>query len=183
MMHIADRTLSAIAFGLTAVGVVCVVAMMGLTTVDVIARYVFNSPTLWADEIASYLLIAIVFLGLAPNVRQDAHIRIDVVTNLVTGRVRAALEVFAYAAGIIFSVLLLLGTWTRFENFYDRGTVSDSPLMTPMWLPMLPVLISAAVLVLVMVVGFFAAMAALLSGRELPASASNRTPTQTKDTP
>ena len=48
-------------------GVVCVVAMMVLTTVDVIARYVFNRPTLWADEIASYLLIAIVFLGLAPN--------------------------------------------------------------------------------------------------------------------
>src|SRR5690349_11963595 len=107
MAHTIDRALSAIAFGLSAVGVVCVVAMMGLTTVDVIARYVFNSPTLWADEVASYLLIAIVFLGLAPNIRQDAHIRIDVITNLVKGRVRVALEVFAYAVGIIFALLLL----------------------------------------------------------------------------
>lgn len=179
MAHITDRVLSAIAFGLTAVGVVCVVVMMGLTTVDVIARYVFNSPTLWADELASYLLIAIVFLGLAPNVRQDAHIRIDVITNLVTGRVRAALEVFAYGAGIVFSVLLLLGTWTRFANFYDRGIVSDSPLVTPLWLPMLPVVIGAAVLVLTMIVGFFVTTSALLSGRGVPTD----TTTPSKDTP
>lgn len=168
MAHTIERALSAIAFGLTAAGVVCVVAMMGLTTVDVIARYVFNSPTLWADEVASYLLIAIVFLGLAPNIRQDAHIRIDVVTNLVKGRVRAALEAFAYGAGIIFSVLLLLGVWTRFANFYDRGIVSDSPLMTPLWLPMVPVLAGAAVLVLTMVVGFFVTTTTLLSGSALP---------------
>ena len=167
MMHNTDRALSAISFGLTAVGVICVVAMMGLTTVDVIARYVFNSPTLWADEVSSYLLIAIVFLGLAPNVRQDAHIRIDVLTNLVSGRMRAALEVFAYAVGIIFSVLLLLGTWTRFANFYARGIISDSPLMTPMWLPMVPVIIGAAVLVLTMVVGFIVTTTALIAGRPL----------------
>jgi C4-dicarboxylate transporter DctQ subunit len=179
MRHVTDRALSAIAFGLTAVGVVCVVAMMGLTTVDVIARYAFNSPTLWADEIASYLLIAIVFLGLAPNVRQDAHIRIDVLTNLVTGRVRAALEVFAYGVGIIFSVLLLLGVWTRFANFYDRGVISDSPLMTPLWLPMVPVVIGAAVLVLTMTVGFVVALAAFLSGRALP----TQEPSHSKDTP
>ncbi len=174
-MHITDRALSAIAFGLTAVGVVCVVAMMGLTTVDVIARYAFNSPTLWADEIASYLLIAIVFLGLAPNVRQDAHIRIDVLTSLVTGRVRAALEVFAYGAGIVFSVLLLLGVWTRFANFYNREIISESPLMTPLWLPMVPVVIGAAVLVLTMVVGFIATTMTLLGASALP--------TQPKDTP
>jgi C4-dicarboxylate transporter, DctQ subunit len=174
MMHITDRALSAIAYGLTAVGVVCVVTMMGLTTVDVIARYVFNSPTLWADEIASYLLIAIVFLGLAPNVRQDAHIRIDVLTNLVTGRVRAAMEVFAYGAGIVFSVLLLLGVWTRFANFYDRGIISDTPLMTPLWLPMLPVIVGAVVLVLTMVVGFIVTMTALLGGRALPTQPKDR---------
>ena len=63
--------------------------MMVLTTADVVARYVFNSPTMWADEMASYLLIAIVFLGLAQNLRTDGHIRIDVITNLLSSRSRA----------------------------------------------------------------------------------------------
>jgi TRAP-type C4-dicarboxylate transport system permease small subunit len=116
MSELADRVLAALTHGLMAVGVVCVITMMGLTTIDVTARYVFNSPTLWADEMSSYLLIAIVFMGLAPNVRHDGHIRIDVLTNLVSGSTRVALEVFAYAAGVIFSILMLLGVWTRCQR-------------------------------------------------------------------
>ena len=83
-------------------GVACVVAMMVLTTADVVARYVFNSPTMWADEMASYLLIAIVFLGLAHNLRTDGHIRIDVAHQPALAPPRAVLEVFAYAVGIVF---------------------------------------------------------------------------------
>jgi len=64
-----DRAVAAITHGLSAMGVACVVAMMFITTADVVARYVFNRPTMWADEMASYLLIAIVFLGLAQNLR------------------------------------------------------------------------------------------------------------------
>ena len=104
-----DRFVAALAHGLCAVGVVCVVAMMVLTTADVVARYVFNSPTMWADEMASYLLIAIVFLGLAQNLRTDGHIRIDVITNAVPPRLRLVLEVFAYAVGIVFSSCCLPG--------------------------------------------------------------------------
>ena len=171
MIQLADRALSAIARGLVAAGVVCVMAMMGLTTIDVIARYAFKSPTLWADEVTSYLLIAVVFLGLAPNVREGGHIRIDVVTNLLSDRGRQALEVFAYVAGFVFSVFLLLGAWTRFENFWSRGTLSDSPLMTPMWLPMVPVLMGTVVLVLTMVVGLVVSWRALLSSETTPPDA------------
>lgn len=169
MSEFADRVLAALTHGLMAVGVVCVIAMMGFTTIDVIARYVFNSPTLWADEISSYLLIAIVFMGLAPNVHQDGHIRIDVLTNLVSGSTRVAFEVFAYAAGIIFSILMLLGVWTRFSNFWSRDTLSDSPLMTPLWLPMVPVVVGAVVLVLIMILGFMTTSHALLTAKALPA--------------
>ena len=48
-----DRAVAAITHGLSAMGVACVVAMMFITTADVVARYVFNRPTMWADEMAS----------------------------------------------------------------------------------------------------------------------------------
>src|SRR5690606_31904824 len=116
---------------------------MVVVTQEVIARYVFNAPSTWSDEIASYLLIAIVFLGLAQDLRLDIHIRIDVVTNLVSNRVRAYLEVLAYIIGILFSIFLALAVWTRFLNFWTRNTASDSLLMTPLWIPMVPVLLGA----------------------------------------
>ena len=159
-----DRFVATLAHGLSAVGVVCVVMMMILTTADVVARYVFNSPTMWADEMASYLLIAIVFLGLGQNLRTDGHIRIDVVTNLVTPRFRLVLDVFAYAVGILFSAVLIAGTWTRFYNFWIRHTLSDSPLMTPLWIAMVPVVVGAVVLGLSAVCGFISSFRTLLAG-------------------
>ena len=170
-----DRLVATLAHGLSAVGVVCVVAMMVLTTADVVARYVFNSPTMWADEMASYLLIAIVFLGLAQNLRTDGHIRIDVITNLCRRAPRRVLEVFAYAVGILFSIMLIAGTWTRFDNFWMRHTLSDSPLMTPLWIAMVPVVIGAVVLGLAMVWGFVD-QPACAAGRRDAASRARGTP-------
>ena len=163
-----DRAVAAITHGLSAMGVACVVAMMCITTADVVARYVFNRPTMWADEMASYLLIAIVFLGLAQNLRTDGHIRIDALTSLLSLRTRAVLEVFAYAVGIVFAVILTLGTWTRFENFWSRGTTSDSPLMTPLWIAMVPVVVGAFVFGLAMIVGFVGSFHTLMSRRAPP---------------
>ena len=163
-----DRGVGLITHGLAAMGVACVVAMMVITTTDVIARYVFNRPTMWADEMASYLLIAIVFLGLAHNLRTDGHIRIDAVTNLLSPRARAVLEVLAYAVGIVFGCILFLGTWTRFENFWTRGTTSDSPLMTPLWIAMVPVVIGAFVFGLAMIAGFVGSCHALMVRRAPP---------------
>jgi C4-dicarboxylate transporter DctQ subunit len=165
-----DRIVASVALTLTGLGVLCVVSMMVVVTYEVLQRYVFNAPTMWSDEIASYLLIAIVFLGLAQNLRQGSHIRIDVITNLVPVRTRLMLEVLAYGIGIVFSIMLVVGTWTRFDNFWFRHTSSDSPLMTPLWMPMVPVVLGAAVLSLAMVTGFVAALRSLLSGDE-PAAA------------
>jgi C4-dicarboxylate transporter, DctQ subunit len=166
LYQLIDRLIASVARGLCAAGVVCVVAMMVLTTGDVVARYVFNSPTMWTDEMASYLLIAIVFLGLAQNLLTDGHIRIDVATSHVSPGARRVLEVLAFAVAVLFSIILIAGTWTRFANFWTRNTLSDSPLMTPMWIAMVPVVIGAAALGIASVWGFVSSLHALASGAE-----------------
>jgi len=158
-----ERASASAAYSIAGAGVLCVMAMMVMITSDVIARYVFNRPTMWADEMATYLMIAIVFLGLAQNLRQGDHIRIDVVTNLVPSHARLFLEVIAYAVGIVFSAMLAVACWFRFDNFWVHKTTSDSPVMTELWIPMVPVLLGAAVFCLVMVAGFMTSFHALLN--------------------
>jgi TRAP-type C4-dicarboxylate transport system permease small subunit len=142
------------ASGLAGAGVLALMAMMTIVTFDVILRYFFNDPTVWAGEVASFLTIAVVFLGLAQNIRLGDHIRIDVFTNLLSARSQLSLDVIAHAVGIVFSVVLFMGCWVRFDNFWVRQTVSDSPIMIPLWIPMLPVLVGAAVFCLAAVGGF-----------------------------
>ena len=159
-----DRAIGSAAAWLAGAGVVCVVAMMVVVTVEVVWRYLLDSATMWSDEVASYLLIAIVFLGLAQDLRQGSHIRIDIITDLVSARMRARLELFAYLVGVVFSCMLTWGVWIRFQNFWMRHTISDSPLMTPLWIPMVPVVLGAALLVLAMLAGLIATARTMLGG-------------------
>lgn len=162
-----ERATAPAALGAAGASVLCVVAMMLIMTYDVVARYLFNSPTMWGGEIASYLMIAIVFLGLGHNLRLGSHIRIDVVTNLVPPRVRLLLEALAYAVGIVFAAMLLVGCWIRFENFWERQTTSSSPLMTELWIPMLPVMIGAGIFLLAAVAGFATAVHTILTDQSI----------------
>lgn len=152
------------AYGLAGAGVLCLVAMMAIVTFDVVLRYFFNDPTVWAGEVASFLTIAVVFLGLAQNMRLGDHIRIDVFTNLLSDRTQLLVDVAAHAIAIVFSVVLFMGCWVRFDNFWVRHTVSDSPIMIPLWVPMLPVLAGAAVFCLAAVAGFAMRFHALVGG-------------------
>ena len=150
--------------GLAGTGVLFLVAMMFIVTFDVILRYVFNQPTVWAGEIASFLTIGVVFLGLGQNMRLGDHIRIDVFTNLMSARTQRVLDMIAHAVAIVFSAVLFCGCWMRFDNFWLRQTVSDSPAMIPLWIPMLPVLVGAAVFCLAAVAGFVTRFHGLLIG-------------------
>ncbi len=60
---------------------------------EVIARYVFNSPTSWAFGSFRMLGGAIVVLGWAYAQLHDSHIRVDVLYNRFPPRIRALLDV------------------------------------------------------------------------------------------
>ena len=127
-----------------------VLALTTMVTVGVVMRYGFNAALTWADEISSYCLLAISMLGLAHTLNVGAHIRIDVYTQRIKGRARLWLELGCYAAGDVFSVLLLLGCWERFDNFWRRNTISFTDLHTPLYLPALMLLFGAGAFLLLM---------------------------------
>ena len=165
MRKLLDGAVATAAYMLASAGVLCVMTLMLLVTSDVVARYGFNNPSNWADEVATFLLVAIVFLGLAQNLRQGSHIRIDIFTNWLPTRAHAFFELIAYGVGVLFSVVLVLGAWTRIDNFWSRSITSDSPLMTPLWIPMVPVMAGAVAFGLVMIAGFVAQLQAFLARR------------------
>ncbi|MBY6091890.1 TRAP transporter small permease [Maritimibacter alkaliphilus] len=60
---------------------VILLVMMGLTVVDVIGRYVFNSPLVGATELTELLLAAVVFIGLPAVSLDDEHVTVDLLTS------------------------------------------------------------------------------------------------------
>jgi len=70
--------------------------VMSLTTfANVLARYLFNSPIQWAEELARYAFIWVVFMGAVVCTKRKRHITIDILLSALPSRVSAWVRVVA----------------------------------------------------------------------------------------
>ncbi len=119
--------------------------MIGALIYEVIARYVFNRPTIWSYEI-TYMIYGTHFLiGSAFTLLVKGHIRIDVFYSMLPVRGRALVDVLGYLV-IFFPVMIVLivSAFDMTQEAYNTAEVSQ---FTP-WQPLLWPFKSA------MVVGF-----------------------------
>ncbi len=91
---------------------------------EVIARYVFNSPTNWAHE-AMFLMFGMQYLiagGFC--LRESAHVRVDVIYVHIPKRMKAILDVVTSTFFFIFMVTLLVTGWIFFHDAFSIKEVS-----------------------------------------------------------
>lgn len=137
-----------------AAGYLAGATVLGLTALiasAVIARRVFGSPILAVDELSGYLLLAIVFFGLAYTMKAGGHIRADIVLAHVPGKVREVLEIVATVLALAFALALLGGVWALAAEYYEHGTTSFKYLQIPLWMPAALLVVGAALLALQLV--------------------------------
>ncbi len=65
-------------------------------------RYALNDSASWTEEIARYLLICVVFVGAAVNVRKNNHIQVDFLYRFLPPKVSRPLSTLVDAARIAF---------------------------------------------------------------------------------
>ncbi|MCU7843937.1 MAG: TRAP transporter small permease subunit [Candidatus Thiodiazotropha sp. (ex Monitilora ramsayi)] len=93
---------------------------------EVIARYVFNSPTNWAHE-SMFLMFGMQYLIAGGFVlREGAHVRVDVIYNKFSTRTKAVVDIFTSLFFFIFMFTLLVTGWTFFHDSYEVNEVSIS---------------------------------------------------------
>jgi TRAP-type C4-dicarboxylate transport system permease small subunit len=78
---------------------------------EVVSRYFFNAPTLWAQDISIFLFGYIGLLGGAMVMRERAHITVDLFYARMSPRLRAACDVVTGLVSMFFLVLVVLYCW------------------------------------------------------------------------
>ena len=63
---------------------------------EIIARYVFNAPTIWAFDIAMMISSTMFLMGAAFMQYQKGHIRVDVIFDMLPQRGRTILDIIYY---------------------------------------------------------------------------------------
>ncbi len=87
-----------IALALEALSAVLLIALMAVTGVDVVGRYLFDAPLPGAFETTELLLGAFVFAALPLVSREGGHVEVDLFAAFLPGRALRALGWFAAAA-------------------------------------------------------------------------------------
>src|SRR5215207_4524749 len=82
-------------------------AEIGVLLAGILARYVFHTPLVWSDELASILFLWLAMLGSVIAFQRGEHMRMTAIVAMVGPAARAFLDVVAVAASLAFLLLVL----------------------------------------------------------------------------
>ena len=119
-----------------------------MITYEVVARYVFNAPTIWAEEMSRFFQVWAVYLGAAYVLRYRHLIRITLLTDRVGPLGRRIAEAFSLLViGAVCVVATVWGVEIVAESVRFSRTTSTM-LAVPQWMTEIAIPIGCGLLLL-----------------------------------
>ncbi len=114
---------------------------------EVFSRYLFNAPTIWVHETASFLGGSLFVIGGAYALATDKHVRVVLIYDMVSQKTRHWLNIFHHIAGLIFTGLLIYAAFQMVNNawFTPWGELQLETSGTA-WNPPFPALLKGLIL-------------------------------------
>ena len=104
-------------------GMIAVVFLALLTGVDVVGRYLFNSPLQGTFELTEVFMCLVVAFGIAYTTAKDEHIMVDALfVKLPSSAQRKLIVVANIFAALVFAVLCWKGMETGIDSIRDKET-------------------------------------------------------------
>ena len=100
-------------------------AMMVLTVIDVIGRYVFSRPVRGAFEVTELMLLVLIFAGLPLVSLSDEHAVMDFVDRVLSPRGLTLTQRLVQAVSAAFMFLLAWLTWLKADRIWAYRDATD----------------------------------------------------------
>jgi TRAP-type C4-dicarboxylate transport system permease small subunit len=113
--------------------VVCMLGALGIGTIQVVLRYVFNTGMVWIELTVVTLTILGALVGASRAIVKDVHIRITMLTDQLPFSVQRYFEVAAIVVALIYSVFLAYVGLLYVQFLHMMGTVSAEADI-PVWI-------------------------------------------------
>jgi TRAP-type mannitol/chloroaromatic compound transport system permease small subunit len=123
-------------------------AFFVLLFIEVILRYFFNSPTVWANELSQMLFGAYAILGGGYILLTGGHVNVDIVYSRFSVKTRAALDIFTSILFFLFCGMLLVYGGSLAWDSLSRFEHSQSAWNPPLYPAKLMIPLAAALLIL-----------------------------------
>jgi len=129
--------------------VISAILLLGLTFIvgaDITLRYLFNKPLGWVKEVSEYTLVGLGFLAAAWILKDDAHVKMDLVLNKVGQKAQTMMNIITSG---ISTIVLLITTWFTLRvivDFYQTKLVAPTVLEPPKWVLLTPIFVGCLLL-------------------------------------
>ncbi len=114
-----------------AIGVLALIAMMLLTTVSVIGRYLFNSPIPDDLVMSEFLMVAVVFLPLSAVQAAREHVFVTIFSEWLSNEKKVMLETLGVLVGLLVFGVMARATFDDFYAAWEVGAYVEGPLELP----------------------------------------------------
>lgn len=114
-------------------GVGALAAIVLIYTYEVVSRYAFGAPTLWASDFVSFLLLISVFSAAPWLTRENGHVAVTILPDMA-GALRPVILRAGFlvaAATCLWAAWLCLG---EVQHLAARGTLTLTSVRIPKWI-------------------------------------------------
>lgn len=122
--------------------------LMVMVMVEVLSRYLLQSPLSLADELGGYFLISITFMGLGYTWKEGGHVRVELVVNMLPKKIRSWLRFFTLLMAAAFCAPLIAGSYHMLQDSLLFEARSGSWMRTPLIYPQSILLIGSILLLM-----------------------------------
>ena len=106
--------------------------IFGLMMMEVVRRYLFNAPTVWAGELTQMLFGAYVILCGGFILASGGHVNVDILYSRLSQKTKAGLDIFTSILFFLFcGMLLIYGgslAWDSLSRFEHSQSAWNPPL-------------------------------------------------------
>lgn len=130
-----------------------------IMSLQIVFRFFFQSPFMWAEEIARLLFVWIVYLGVPVAIKRHANIAVDYFIQYLPKQFNRRLKVILYIIAATFSLIIAyLGMLMINQNMHM--SIRTLPISQAIWY--IPIMLGF----LMMAINFIRALPEILAGQD-----------------
>lgn len=137
------QRLSAIGGGIASLSILL---MAGLILTEIVARAVFGTSTLIAEEYGAYLLVLFGSMALASTLQAEGHIRVDLVLSRLSKRKRLLVDMICSMIGFVVFLFVSYHVGIHFYGSWTSRETSMYSSKTPLWIPQILLVLGCLVM-------------------------------------
>ena len=123
------------------------ILLMGMIIAyEVVCRYVFNSPTIWTQEVSIYLFMWTMLAASSYTLQTGKHVRVDLLIERMQIKTRKLFDGVTGVIGMIYCAIISVQAFQMLMVSVQYGKLSATPLRVPLWIPQSALLIGFVLL-------------------------------------